>query len=524
MPTNGLNTLDSPMPRGNSNFSGSDATLRRGSEVSDQAPDGHRQRNDLQDAMHEASYLSLSAMAEPTDRQPFSTQGLSFLTLLLASTSVGGANPSLPVGTNVSLSGPMADFRNQILPQGSSLSGVHTAAAFKPFLDKTSISFPFMTRNELEDLFDAVSGAEQGGHIEHVTNESPEKIVIVSIGIAIGLLLSPMYSFTEVLASQLAMKAMQLMPRVFDQAGDLAVVQCLTALTIYSFYTAHGGSSWHLLGLAMTRCISSGMHTSRASNWESDSDAKRQNSRAFWTLYILDTYLSTTLDRPFCLNDRDIMVSPPSSPRVTAMDAYTTTLRHLIQHAQILRSIRKQTEEDLLCHFVNLRHWKETVPAAMLTSESAQEQLYSRGLVELLKSPLLADDVGRNTVMEHAEEQFAKHVDLFEGCFTSQNGSPDCLEGHLVFAIGVIIATQPPNSERQGRIFQCVNSLTMLSTRYSAVQGLRNVLAALQFRSTSNEHLRIAVYRSEIAVSRKLQRLIFGGSQTADVHANGTEP
>jgi hypothetical protein len=523
-PVNGSSNHNSPVHHRNNSFLGNDATLRYDSEAIDPALDDQRPRNGLQDAMHEASYLSLSAMAEPTDQQPFSTQGLSLLTLLLAATSVGGTNPSLPIGTNASLSGTMADFRNQIFPEGSSLGGVQTAAAFKTFLEKTSTSFPLMARGELEELFDIVVRAEQDDLLERMTNESPEKIVIASAGIAIGLMLSPNYSFTEVLASELAMKAVQLMPRVFNHAGDLAVVQCLTSLTIYSLYTTYGGSSWHLLGLAMTRCISSGMHTSRASDSNSDSEIKRQNSRAFWTLYILDTYLSTTLDRPFCLNDSDIMVSPPSSPRVTPMDADSAAFRHLIQHAQILRSIRKQTEEDLVCHFVNLRHWKETVPALILRSDLTQEQLYTRGLVELLKTPTFADDAGRNMVLKHAEEEFAKYADSFECRLTSQHRSPGGLEGHLVFAIGVVIASQPPNEERRKRLFQCVSSLTMLSTRYSAVQGLRNVLAALQSRPTSSEHLRVFVDNSEIAVSRKLQRLIFGGLQAADVDANWTAP
>jgi hypothetical protein len=488
---------DSPNQRRSSNVLDSNETI-------DPSPE----RNDLQDAMHEASYLSLSAMAEPTGRQRSSPQGLSFLTFLLAAMSVGGANPSLPVGNNVSLSGHMAEFRNTIFPHGRSLNGVQMTAAFETFVAKMSGLFPFMTRRELQEEFDLVTG-----DVERVTNESPEKIVIVSIGIAIGLLLSPMYNFTEVLASELATRAMQLIPRIFDHTADIAVVQCLTVLTIYSLYTPHGGSAWHLLGLAMTRSISCGMHTSRAS----DLDAA---SRAFWTLYILDTYLSTTFDRPFCLNDRDIMVSPPSSPRTDADTADTAVLRHLTQHAQILRAIRTEGEEDALCHFVNLRHWKESMPRTTSPNVFEQEQLYIRGIIEICKSPTTAGDPGRNTIMQYAMDQLTNYVNLFEHRITSQDGTPSCLDGHLVFAIGVVIATQQPNAERQRSNFQCANSLTILSTRYCAVQGLRNVLSALQCRSTSSEQIRIEVDHSEIAVSSKLQRLIFG----AEVDAHGTGP
>lgn len=470
--------------------------------------------------MHEANYLSLSAMAEPTDRQPFSTQGISFLTLLLAATSVGGSNPSLPIGVNESLSGPMADFRSRIFSQLSDLDGPQTAAAFKTFLDKSLVAFPLMARSEIEELYDTVTQTDQGGYSENMINDSPEKIVIVSISIAIGLLLSPNYSFTEVLASDLAMKALQLMSRVFDYAGDLAAVRCLALFTIYSLYTPYGGSSWHILGLAMTRCISSGLHTSRVSDSDSENETKRQNSRAFWTLYILDTCLSTMLDRPFCLNDSDITIPPPSSPRDTVLDVDTAVLRHLVLHGQILRSIRKQSKEDLVCHFVNLCHWKETIPTTMSRSHLLRDQLFARGLVELLKCSAFASDAGRDMVLKHAEEECAKYVASTEGRLTSQQQSPDVLEGHLVFAIGVVIASQPQNEERQKRVFQCVSSLTMLSTRYSAVRQLRDILAALQFRPKSSEHFRNLVEQSEIAVSRQLQRLIFGGLQAGNSNEN----
>ena len=81
------------------------------------------------------------------------------------------------------------------------------------------------------------------------------------------------------------------MPHVFDHAGELSIVRCLTALTIYSMLTAFGGSTWYLLGLAMTRSISYGMHTSRPVELSSDLDGedKTQMNRVFWTLYILDT-------------------------------------------------------------------------------------------------------------------------------------------------------------------------------------------------------------------------------------------
>jgi hypothetical protein len=375
-----------------------------------------------------------------------------------------------------------------------------------------------MTRNELGELAGYVTNAEVGGHIERMMSDIPEKFVVVSIGTATGLLLSPNYTYTETLASELAMKAVEVMPRVFDHAGDLAVVQCLTVFTIYSLFTALGGSAWHLLGLAMTRCISSGMHTARASDSDSDSDVRKQNNRAFWTLYMLDTYLSTTLDRPFCLNDSDIMVSPPNSPRYYASDSEDLMYRHLIQHAQILRSIRKQSNEDILCHFVNLRHWMETIPSKSSTSPLLQNSLYVRGLIELLKSPDFANDPGRGMVIEHAEKAFPIYLDLLDAHLSRQENAPSNLDGHHVFAIGVILSSQVLTEEGQKHVFRCISILTVLSIRYAAVRSLRDVLIELKSHPISDLDLRNLITNSEIAVSRKMQGLIFGNLVHVTAH------
>ncbi|EOA81785.1 hypothetical protein ACJQWK_05186 [Exserohilum turcicum] len=469
-----------------------------------------RSGSNLQDAMHEASYLSLSAMAEPTDGQSLSNQGLSFRALFLATTSLGGTNPSLPIGTNTSLCGSMADFRNQVFSHGSGLDAVQIAAAFRTFLEMAPTCFPLMTPRELEEYYDSVNVSEHNGDAEHMMEESPEKIVIVSIGAALGLLLSPNYSFTEVLVSELATRAFRLMSRVFDQSGDLAVVQCLATLSIYSLYTTYGGSSWHLLGLAMTRCISSGMHTSRVSDVNLDGHVKRKTSRVFWTLYILDTHLSTALDRPFCLNDGDIMISPPSSPQNAELDDNEAALRHLVRHAQILRSIRKQTE-DSLCHFVNLSHWRETAPAVLSSASLLKDQLYARGLIELLKCPRFATDPGRSMMDKHIEDEFAQYAARIEDQLTNQQLAPGALEGYLVFAIGIFAVSQAPNELRQTCVLQCLSSLTLLSARYTAFRGFRAILVALRSGLATREHLEKLVDDSTITVSPQLQWLVFGG-------------
>lgn len=261
-------------------------------------------RNDIHDTMQEASYLSLTAMAERTDRQPFPTEGLSFLTLLYAAIGVSGANPESSLEKNGALSGPLADFRRNTIHVNE--AEMDHAALLSQYTELIRNAFPFATKAELVAIFDTVEQAHRNASIDTLLAESPELLFLHKVILATSILLSPDHAYKEIIATELASYAIRLLSSVFDLANDTSIVRCLTALTIYSMFTTFGGSTWHLLGLTMTRCVSSGMHTSRMSDLNSDEEEKRRRCRTFWTLYVLDTYLSSTLDRPwYCSPSRN---------------------------------------------------------------------------------------------------------------------------------------------------------------------------------------------------------------------------
>jgi hypothetical protein len=226
----------------------------------------------------DVAYLSLSAMAERTDHRPFLTGSISFITLLHAATRVSGANPTLSVDSNDSLSGPLAEFRQSSL-LNIELGSSEMRAAFDLYSERMRTSFPFMT------------SAEFSHHGEAVQGQCPEdeKLALVYLGTATGILLGSHYSYKELHATELVSRAIRIMASVFDSSDQISIVRCLMALTIHSLFTSLGGSTWHLLGLSMTRCISAGMHTTRIPDPHPDNKARDQRSRALWTFYILDT-------------------------------------------------------------------------------------------------------------------------------------------------------------------------------------------------------------------------------------------
>jgi hypothetical protein len=507
----------------------SQADTRRYSEPSSGTAVIENPHSDLHDTMQEASYLSLAAMAERTDRQPFPTEGLSFLTLLYAAIGVSGENPAHSLEQNAALSGSLADFRmNTVYGNHMRLAN---ATLFSQYVEFIQRSYPFVTSVELNDMFELVMRAHESNNMERLIAESPETVVIVNTGLATAVLLSPGYAYKEVLATDFVAHAVELLSRVFDHANDISIVRCLTALTIYSMYTTFGGSTWHLLGLTMTRCVASGMHTSRISDPNSDEEEKQKNCRTFWTLYVLDTYISSTLDRPFCLSDNDVMVSPP----LTTVSDGCENLHSVVEHAQLLRSIRQQSDTDAWIHYINLGHWQEalesTVPSRITIPTLYQSRLYVRGLIELIKQPSLRSSPQRSMILNGSEHDFAIFLSLSEDSLLSQTGASSPFDAFHVFTAGIIIMQLPMRAEpntivdkddasrlvaRQRSISQAINILTILSVRYPPIRGLREVLVEYQAIAThdqrlaSLEHLRELIGRSDIMISSQLKSLILG--------------
>ncbi|KAH7400877.1 hypothetical protein DE146DRAFT_745114 [Phaeosphaeria sp. MPI-PUGE-AT-0046c] len=461
-------------------------------------------RNDMHDTMQEASYLSLTAMAERTDRQPFPTEGLSFLTLLYAAIGVSGADPGSSLGKNGALSGPLADLRRNTIHLND--AEIDHMTLLVRYIESIQSSYPFMTKLELEAIFDTVGQAHRNASVNTLVAESPELIFLYKIVLATSILLSPDHAYKEIIATELASYAVKLLSSVFDLANDIYIVQCLTALTIYSMFTTFGGSTWHLLGLTMTRCVSSGMHTSRMSDLNSDDEEKRRRCRTFWTLYVLDTYLSSTLDRP-C--DNDVMVSPPHSKEPEKQG----DLCIVVEHAQLLRSIRQQPETDLWIHYINLRHWYETVHPPEQRSQAPPSTLAQSRLLEHSQ---------RGLILQRAEPDFKNFFKLLDSVLSNQGGAMSSHDAFHVFAAesNLVISNFSTSHliERQRSMSQAINILTTLTTRYPPVRDLRDVLTEYYAVATNHHQLaartrlRELIGRSEIRISFQLQDIMLSNS------------
>lgn len=242
----------------------------------------------LETAMHDMDYLPLSAMAELRDRQQISLHQYSFETFLSAATNVAGSDPACSSVSNNALFGSLEAFYQNILPSGLRLSRTVADQPVHRYLATCEIICPFLERNDFLVKYAHVMDNLEKGKAEDQASRAPHDMFMVYIVIATGILLSPDFQHKESFVVALVQSALRLLNRILSEAENVCILRSLIALTTYSFYSPLGGSTWHLIGLALARTMSSGMHTSGVSDLSAADPEKNENGRLFWSIYILD--------------------------------------------------------------------------------------------------------------------------------------------------------------------------------------------------------------------------------------------
>lgn len=146
---------------------------------------------------------------------------------------------------------------------------------------------------------------------------------------------------------------------VILEESDIDQLKCLVAQAILAMYYPSASSAWHLIGLAVTKAISGGLHH-RTDSENDDSDTDTQ-VELFWSIYILDRTLAFCFDRPFAIEENDITVLP-SQVRSKSTDHKTQDITvsiriWTIQYLQTLSSWRQNRNDDFETRFFTYDHW-----------------------------------------------------------------------------------------------------------------------------------------------------------------------
>ncbi|KAK7924023.1 hypothetical protein PG985_006077 [Apiospora marii] len=513
---------------------------RAGSERRASRSSGSRAVGCRDSIQNEMGSLSLAAMAEFTGEQsslPRPRPFLSFETLFRSATGVAAGNLSRSDAPNPAANGALGDFHRTLLRQGLQLNSIETKNPFNAYLDISVQCFPFVERNQLVEEYATISQADPGA-FDALLADSPGRVVRVYVAVATGILLSPDWRHLETFATALALAAHQHIPRVDESAGELETVQCLIATALFSLFTSLGGSTWHLLGLALSRCVSAGMHRIRVSDAQSDDEEKRGCSRAFWCLYVFDTLISASLDRPFFypyatpVDAKNLPHQPPSQSSDSS-DEFDIFHRSVVQCARLLRDAQQKPVKGALFHFINLRHFRETMPRYSTGFDNGSWMLDNlcsrfccRTLLEIV-SHLTPAQSGTETAMvvEYTEEQFAGFLEILDQNPETQKSCAfmGC-DGLLVFRIGVELLCNPLFGKKAGAnqpnltvSQKCLRLLVTVSEKFSSVRCLREILEQLVVcLATGSRHthadwlsLERRIESSEIPIPRRVQDLIY---------------
>lgn len=193
-----------------------------------------------------------------------------------------------------------------------------------------------------------------------ISQQSPEEIIVACFIMAITLLQGARPHEAASVVPRLIKRVKDANAILSTQGSDMAQVRCLSLQAVLSLFDPTASSCWHLIGLAVTKAISMGLH--RGTSTTTEQDVGKSGSSLFWTIYILDRTLAFTMDRPFSLEDSDITLDQPQMPgdlQQLSLDAAINALGNwIIPYMQMLSGWRRELGLDLNARFASYLYWR----------------------------------------------------------------------------------------------------------------------------------------------------------------------
>ena len=257
--------------------------------------------------MGSIGHLELGAMAEPLDRSPENLpKALTMEALITAALGLSGADPSKAAPKEAiwgRLSHSLDSFTSTRI---SKLSEESTREFFESAIGEIAYCLPFLERHTLWEYFQEV--LTEGPH--HSADERPttqsHKAFVVYILISTGIYLSPTAGHLQGIATELHARGVAMIAGIASTDDKSVLIYCMLLLVIHSIHTPRGGSTWHLAGLVMRKCIAVRMHRGPNPSSPPASAELDSNRWLFWAVYVVERQVSSLMDRPYCIQDADI--------------------------------------------------------------------------------------------------------------------------------------------------------------------------------------------------------------------------
>ena len=444
----------------------------------------------LENTASEVGFLSVAAMSGP-DRQDMNTHDSpSFATLVRHTTQLSPGPVSSRQGISGSSSAPQSVSLLEIQDELTKLCACDLRYFIDVFIKKTSHAFASISQTRCYEALDIVLQSELQGDVSQAQRAPSESVIIACFAASLGILNSVHLRAVSQPLQRLMAAATALLPAAVAEASDIEAIRFLLLASILGLYRFEEASSWHFIGLAITKAISAGLHRNKTT--ESSSD---DSQTLLWTLYNLDRAFSFVLDRPFSIEDGDMTIELPPATSLGATRLPTVDLHPFfvwtVHYARLMSGWRRQLVPDLEACHSGFAYWRETCHEYVMSFQSGGEEasfgqvsssiimsatelrLTCRALVHLflqaLQSPspplLLLQHL--STGLEHEVPNFlAKYKAAME---------TECLGANLVDAYDILGALLGYICSRQKFILDQSGTRVNFGTMALGVAGMRLV-------------------------------------------------
>ncbi|KAK6533750.1 hypothetical protein TWF694_002681 [Orbilia ellipsospora] len=270
---------------------------------------------------------------------------LSFENTLLQAIKLSGSDPLRAEDTNLLFS-PLSATLNDAnaLSILKSMDHVSLSTAIDNYFHFIHSHYPLLIREDIRNKFNIMmQETYQAGMI------SAADELVVYLVVILGMTTSPNFRSVPIFPQMLYHSALRT-PNLFEDLDSIPMTQALILIVIYSLYEPCAGSSWHLLDIVASKCLSMGLHlisSTLGNGVESTSKAW-----SFWTIYSLDRMAGASMGRPFTIANDDIITVPiPGMLHPGQSDNTGYLSGPLITYYQLLYRSRRDPD-------VGFSHWR----------------------------------------------------------------------------------------------------------------------------------------------------------------------
>lgn len=366
--------------------------------------------------------LSLSAMAEPNSRAGEFLRELSMPRIIAAVTETYGGNPESTMRVDT-----LWDGINRYIKHGEEGPARHlffprseATKSLQTYLSLVDIRYPGIPKGDVQHGIDAITEGNDDSYKSTLASD-PAKIFMAYMIIAVTPLVSDIYPVAQgsFIATHMLAQSLKLLGKVFQHEDGVHLIHCLRLLVIFSIHSPTAGSSWHLIGIAMKKCIALGYHrVAPASVPAEEAEARRW---AFWGCYQLDRLISAALGRPNSLDDRYITVSLPESTDGGQSPNILRNMQvHLFRYAVLMSSAIYDKSRPFEHHLGLALSWRASVKTDDKTME--REASYQKSVYNTLLLRMAIDQV--NLEASHHGSSSPQRFDEFTPtAFSAQDDS-----------------------------------------------------------------------------------------------------